>query len=127
MGQPFMDFIPKHDTWDAGKMRPMAMFEVDDEGRIYYLGKPTDVEMDNPKFSDARRIGNYVGLAMLPRNRFASINSGEQAGTLLTRPLNFRGGTPHINVDVAESGSRLARRTADRRLRRRRLQSIERG
>jgi hypothetical protein len=103
-GQPFMDFNPNRDTWDAGKMRPVAMLEVEDEIWIYYNGKPTDVEINNPQFPDSQRVGNSVGLAKLPRDRFASINASDEVGTLITRPLDFEGHRLHVNVAVAKGG-----------------------
>ncbi len=103
-GQPFMDFNPNRDTWDAGKMRPIAMLEVENEIWIYYNGKPTDVETANPAFPDSQRVGNSVGLARLPRDRFASINGGDEVGKLTTRPIDFRGSRLHINAAVAKGG-----------------------
>jgi hypothetical protein len=99
-----MDFNPNRDTWDAGKMRPVAMLEVEDEIWIYYNGKPTDVEINNSQFPDSQRVGNSVGLAKLPRDRFASINAGDEVGTLITRPLDFEGHRLHVNAAVAEGG-----------------------
>ena len=103
-GQPFMAFNPKRDTWDGGKMRPVAMLEVGDELWIYYLGKPTDVEMSNPSFPKSQRVENSVGLAKLPRDRFVSIRAGRDKGILLTRPLDFQGGALHVNADIAADG-----------------------
>ena len=104
-GQPFMGFNEKRDTWDAGKIRPMAMFEENGEVWIYYYGKPTDAEMENPDFPEARTMGNCMGLATLPRDRFVSINGADPPGVLLTRPLNFKGATLHVNAEVAQGGS----------------------
>ena len=102
--QPFMAFNPKHDTWDASKIRPIAMLEVGEELWIYYHGMPSDLEMSNPNFPEAKNFGNCVGLAKLPRDRFASINGGEKEGKLLTRPLGFTGRKLHVNADVAPGG-----------------------
>jgi len=106
--QPFMAFNPKRDTWDAGKMRPVAMLEVGEEIWIYYCGKPTDLEMSNPAFPDAKTMGNCVGLAKLPRDRFVSINGGRAGGILLTRPMAFTGRKLHVNADVAAGGELTA-------------------
>ena len=104
-GQPFMAFNPNHDTWDAGKMRPVAMLEVGDEIWIYYNGKPTDFETDNPEFPDSQRVENSAGLATLPRDRFASINAGDNTGILVTRPLHFQGKKLHLSAGVQKRGS----------------------
>ena len=103
--QPFMAFNPNRDTWDAGKMRPVSMLEVGDELWIYYHGKPTDLEMGNPAFPEAGTTGNCVGLAKLPRDRFASINGGADGGILRTRPMAFTGRALHVNADVANGGA----------------------
>ena len=80
------------------------MLEVGDEIWIYYNGKPTDVEVNNPKFPDSQRVGNSVGLAKLPRDRFASINAGDKVGALITRPIDFQGSRLHVNAAVAQGG-----------------------
>jgi hypothetical protein len=103
-GQPFMAFNPKRDTWDAGKMRPVAMLEVSDEIWIYYLGKPTDLETSNPNFPTSQRVENSIGLAKLPRDGFVSINGGPAGGMLLTRPMAFAGRKLHVNAHVARGG-----------------------
>ena len=103
-GQPFMDFNPKHDTWDASKVRPFSVLEVDDELWIYYGGKPTALETENPNFPESQRSDNAIGLATLKRDRFVSIQAGERPGVLQTRPLTFQGGRLHVNADVADGG-----------------------
>ena len=80
------------------------MLEVGDEIWIYYNGKPTDAETENPAFPESQRVGNCVGLARLPRDRFASINGGDEAGRLTTRPIDFQGSRLHVNATVARGG-----------------------
>jgi len=103
-GQPFMAFNPKHDTWDASIMRPVSMLEVGDEIWIYYFAAPTELETDNPKYPKSAPIDWSVGLAKLPRDRFASINAGDKIGTLITRPVDFQGSRLHVNAAVAQGG-----------------------
>ena len=103
-GQPFMDFNPNHDTWDGSKMKPVAMLEVGDEIWIYYNGMPTELELNNPEFPDTLHTKTSAGLAKLRRDRFVSINAGGKAGTLVTRPLTFRGKKLHVNCEVAGAG-----------------------
>ena len=38
------------------------------------------------------------------RDRFASINAGEQVGTVITRPLDFKNGALHLNAQIAKGG-----------------------
>ncbi len=103
-GQPFMDFNPKHDTWDASKVRPYSILEIGDEIWIYYGGKPTALETDNPDLPESQRSHNAIGLATLKRDRFVSISAGDKTGILETRPLVFCGSQLHMNTDVAKDG-----------------------
>ena len=103
-GQPFMDFNRRRDTWDTSRIKPTALLEVGDEIWIYYAAGPTGKDVESPGFPDSHRVGYSAGLAKLPRDRFASINAGDKVGTLITRPLDFRGGQLHVNAAVADDG-----------------------
>ena len=103
-GQPFMAFNPQHDTWDASAVRPVSMLEVGDEIWIYYFAAPTELETANPEYPKSAPADWSVGLAKLPRDRFTSINAGDQVGTLITRPLDFEGRRLHVNAAVAKGG-----------------------
>lgn len=48
---------------------------------------------------------SYMGLAVLRRDGFASLDAGDQEGTLTTRPVTFRG--RHLFVNVAAPEGRL--------------------
>lgn len=103
-GQPFMALNPNHDTWDATIMRPVSMLEVGDEIWVYYFAAPTELETNNPKLPETHKTDYAVGLAKLPRDRFVSINAGEDTGMLTTRPLDFKGSRLHVNAAVAGGG-----------------------
>lgn len=103
-GQPFMAFNARHDTWDATIMRPISLLEVGDEIWIYYFGAPSEIERDNPRYPSSAPGDWSAGLAILPRDRFVSINGGEEAGKLVTRPLGFKGEQLHVNAAVAADG-----------------------
>jgi len=49
-----------------------------------------------------------IGLAVMPRDRFVSIDGMENVGGLVTRPLDFEGDTLHLNVDAARGQVRVA-------------------
>ena len=104
-GQPFMDYNPRRDTWDATIMRPIAMFEVGDEVWVYYFGAATELETANPDYPKSAPREWALGLATLPRDRFVSINGASAAGTLTTRPLHFSGAKLWINADAGEDGT----------------------
>ena len=103
-GQPFMEFNPQHDTWDASAIRPVSMLEVGDEIWIYYFGAPTELETANPKYPQSAPTDWSAGLAKLPRDRFVSMNGDSHVGTLITRPLDFRGSRLHLNASVDPDG-----------------------
>lgn len=54
-----------------------------------------------------------TGLAVLRRDGFASMDAGEQGGTLTTRPLVFKGKHLFINADAAGGEIRVAALTPD--------------
>ena len=105
-GQPFMAFNPRHDTWDATCIRPISLLEVDDEIWIYYFAAPSELESRNPDYPASAPLDWSAGLAKLPRDRFVSINGGDQVGRLVTRPLglSFKGRRLHVNAAVASDG-----------------------
>ena len=85
--------------WDADYHDPCwDMVMVGDEIWIYYRSVSRRVEGDNPN------VGHAIGLAMLRRDGFASLNAGETPGKAVTRPLTFTGRALYVNAEVAEGG-----------------------
>ena len=103
-GQPFMALNPQRDTWDASRLKPVALLEVGDEAWIYYGAGPTALDVATGRLPDGHRVSYSLGLATLPRDRFASIHAGDAPGMLLTRPLDFTGRRLHLNAAVGEGG-----------------------
>ena len=69
----------------------------DDELWFYYVGQ----NIDGSKGTWRQKSG----LAILRRDGFASLNAGEEAGVVITRPLVFEGdGKLFINADVFPNG-----------------------
>ena len=65
---------------------------------------------------DVRRLKpgvGSIGLAILRRDGFASMDAGDTEGTLTTRPLRFRGKHLFVNVD-SKDGELLAEVVDDR-------------
>ena len=98
-------FIPASRTegsWDRGYVQPVGgiCLAMGDRLWFYYTGFSGIAKKVGDK---PRKRGMYVqastGLAFLRRDGFASMNAGEQGGTLLTRPLRFGG--RHLFVNVA--------------------------
>ena len=95
-------FLPlgAEDAWDADYNICANPFFVDrgDELWIYYTGSR------NP----ARGYDEWqhrIGLAVLPRDRFVSLDALENAGGLVTRPLTTAGQRLHLNA--AARGGRI--------------------
>jgi len=95
-------------AWDAGQVytagRPVR---VGDELRLYYGG--CDLEHGAPL--DAMRCA--IGLASLPRDRFASLDAGDDPATVTTRPLADLVGTLRVNAAASEGSLRIGVLTAD--------------
>ena len=64
---------------------------------------------DGPHFHDA---GCSTGVAFLRRDGFASMDAGDAAGTLTTRPLLFPG--KHLFVNADTTGGQLRAEVLDR-------------
>lgn len=91
------------DDWDADYNICANPFFVDmgDELWIYYTGSR------NP----ARGYEEWqhrIGLAVLPRDRFVSIDGGANRGVITTRPLDLMGDRLHLNVDAVRGQVRVA-------------------
>ena len=48
---------------------------------------------------------NRIGLAVLRRDGFVSLNGGTQPGTVVTRPLTFDGAALFVNAEVGPNGT----------------------
>jgi hypothetical protein len=110
--EPFIPNGPR-DSWDAHYLR-MAPRTTDsgplivgDEVRFYYHGQfggvPGSPGLTLPKST----WGFGLGLGVVPRDRFVSLEAGDEAGELITRPLTFDGaGLLWMNV-CCETGGRV--------------------
>ena len=96
------EFIPLGgpDEWDPHYHDPCTPpILVGDELWIYYRSMP----MWGGKKRGHDKISR-IGLAMLRRDGFVSLNAGTAAGTVVTRPLTFAGKKLFINAEIAEGG-----------------------
>jgi len=107
----FLPYGERDKEWDWGTVSPIFTPEpivVNDEIWFYYTG--IDAKNwwtwsgDPPLLDPAPREPNKgIGLARLRLDGFVSINAGDDAGTLTTKPLVFLGDTIEINA-TAEGG-----------------------
>lgn len=106
-------FIPAgrtEGTWDRGYVQPTGgiCLVVGDLLWFYYSGFSGTARKvgDSPQ-----KRGMYcqgaTGLAFLRRDGFASMEADARAGTLLTRPLRFRGKHLFVNVDAPAGSLRV--------------------
>ncbi|MDA1054977.1 MAG: hypothetical protein O3C40_31525, partial [Planctomycetota bacterium] len=85
---------------------PSAPVVRDDELWFYYTGIKHYgfvASGNEPGYDDYYPDKGAVCLAVLRRDGFVSLDAGEEAGTLLTKPFVLAGTTLHVNVD-AKSG-----------------------
>lgn len=101
--QVFMPNGPSDDGWDSDYIGLSGGVYVDmgEELWIYYLGSR------NP----ARGHDNWqhrIGLAIMKRDRFVSMDGLQNDGDLTTRLLGYAGERLHINADAAGGRIRIA-------------------
>ena len=103
-------FLPlgSEDEWDADYNICANPFFVDmgDELWIYYTGSR------NPARGH-EEWQHRIGLAVMPRDRFVSVDGGANRGVILTRPLDLTGSHLHLNVDAVRGRVRVAVLDAD--------------
>lgn len=58
-------------------------------------------------YVSGRGTGHVTSLAVLRRDGFVSLDAGDTAGTLTTRPVTFRGKHCFVNADVADGELRV--------------------
>jgi len=83
----------KKGTWNYGNVQPVGgcCLVVGDKLYIYFSARVED---------KTGMHGNATtGLATLRRDGFASLDAGEEPGTITTRPISFKGKHLFVNVD----------------------------
>ncbi|MDP6057503.1 MAG: hypothetical protein QGH33_01360, partial [Pirellulaceae bacterium] len=100
--RPFIDWGPEG-SWKPHYLRMTNVDTVggplvkNDELWFYYVGW----NIDGSKGTWQQK----TGLTILRRDGFASLNAGEEAGVVITRPLVFEGeGKLFVNADVGTNG-----------------------
>lgn len=91
-------------SWNWGSMQPAAggPIVVGDWLYFYFSGRGG---VPKGGYNDG---GGATGLATMRRDGFASMNMGNQEGTLVTRPVTFNGKYLFINAEIAAGGSLCA-------------------
>lgn len=97
--RPFLGPSPvQDDTYDWTQLLPPSAPVVrGDELWFYYTGLRYRVPP-----ADADRRAGAICLAVLRRDGFISLDAGEEAGTLVTKPFLVNGANWFVNVDAAQ-------------------------
>lgn len=100
--QAFIDVSEKAGDWNWGNVQSAGgcCLVVGDELWFYHSGRA-----GSPGEGKTRDGGGSTGLAILRRDGFASMNAGEQGGTLTTRPIRISGKHLFVNAAIADGGS----------------------
>ncbi len=100
-------FIPlgDQDSWDADYTQPIGEpVLVGNELWFYYMGSRYYQRNGNQLWPTGNGYLRSIGVAKLRQDGFVSLNAKHQPGTLLTRPMTYRGGKLYVNADVGEAG-----------------------
>jgi hypothetical protein len=92
--RPFLDVSDDPNAWNYGNVQPAGggCLVVGDRLYFYCSGRNSRQAADDG-------AGGATGLAVLRRDGFASMQAGEQPGSLTTRPVRFAGEHLFVNVD----------------------------
>ncbi|MBN2021952.1 MAG: hypothetical protein JW809_04095 [Pirellulales bacterium] len=90
---PFFEPDPTPGAWDHAHAWMDCQVLVGDEVFLYYCGYKNGHKVN--RFEERQ-----IGLARMPRDRYASRDAGKNEGTLLTRPIVPRGGKITVNANV---------------------------
>jgi hypothetical protein len=98
-------------TWGRGYLHSTAgVFVVLNDQLVFpYMGTSGIA----PSGKRGMYTGGAIGLATLRRDGFASMDAGEKAGTLTTRPLRFKGEHLFVNLDAPRGELRVEVLTLD--------------
>ena len=98
------EFIPlgEPDSWepDYDDIAYSGPLLVGDELWFYYRGARSPFRDNRPEVEWVQAMG----LAKLRRDGFASLNAGATPGTVMTRPLSFKGKKLFVNADIDGNG-----------------------
>jgi hypothetical protein len=108
-------FIPNGPTgsFDCGTLYSSGDHPVviGNEVKFYYFGCNYTHGSTEPIASPKNRSG--FGVATLPRDRYVGWQGAESPGTLLTRPISFRGQELILNLDASRGVAQVALLTAE--------------
>ena len=94
-------------TWDARRVYGEKAFVRDNEIWIYYRGSNVPhlniADFLGKTIDGCEMVGDFLGLAQLRLDGFASLDAGDEEGMLVTRGLRFDGGSGLVvNADASQ-------------------------
>lgn len=103
--RPFIAASRKEGTWDRGYLHGTAgvCLVMDDQLWFPYTGFSGTA----PDGRQGMYTGGSIGMATLRRDGFASMDAGDQPGTLTTRPVKFSGEHLFVNVNAPQGELRV--------------------
>jgi hypothetical protein len=102
--QPYMMSTPG--SWNEACMLPLTPVQVGDEVYIYYYGKNGKYWGD-PLPNGKGIVTSALGVAKLPRDRWASRTPLNQSGEFTTRLVTFMRPDLHVNVNAKGGALRV--------------------
>lgn len=103
--EPFIASTRTEGAWDKGYIHSPAgiLFVLGDKLIFPYSGCSGTA----PDGRKGMYAGQSIGLAMLRRDGFASMDAGEKEGSLTTRPVTFRGEHLFVNLHAPDGELRV--------------------
>jgi len=100
--RPFCPVSDKQGEWNANNVQSVGggCLVVGDQLYFYVSGRAGEAGSNKQGVCT-------TGLAVLRRDGFASMEAGEEAGTLTTRPLRFSGKRLFVNLDAPQGELRV--------------------
>ena len=98
--EAFLAGTRKEGDWDRAYLHSAATICTITGDRLYfYYSAFSGI---SPKLGSHMYAGASTGVAMLRRDGFASLDAGDKAGTLTTRPISFKGKYLFINLHAPQ-------------------------
>ena len=96
----FISATKRDGDWDRGYLRPAGggCLVAGDRLHFYYSG----FSGVSPRGERHTYAGGSTHLALLRRDGFASMDAGQEGGTLTTRPVTFKGKYLFVNTEVSQ-------------------------
>jgi len=102
---PFIACTQKEGDWDRGYLHPAATICAIVGDQLYFYF--TAFSGKSPTLGGDMYAGGATGVAFLRRDGFASMEAGDDPGTLTTRPITFQGKYLFVNLDAPEGELRV--------------------